>query len=90
MEKKYNKVVLAGGSGYLGSVFAVYYRHLAKEVVILSRQFKMADLNVRTVVWDAKTEGDWQKELEGADVLINLCGKNVNCRYTKKNQKGDT
>ena len=87
MENKYNKVVLAGGCGYLGGVFAAYYRHLAKEVIIFSRQFKMSDLNVRTVVWDTKTEGSWQKELEGADMLINLCGKNVNCRYTKKNQE---
>ncbi len=87
MELKYNKVVLAGGSGYLGGVFAAYYRQLAKEVIILSRQFKKADINVRTVVWDAKTEGDWQKALDGADMLINLCGKNVNCRYTKKNQE---
>ena len=87
MEKKYNKVVLAGGSGYLGGVFAAYYRHLAREVIILSRNFKAKDRNVKTVVWDAKTEGSWAGELEGADVLINLCGKNVNCRYTRKNRK---
>ena len=87
MEKKYNKVVLAGGSGYLGGVFAAYYRHLAKEVVILSRQSKTTVLNVRTVIWDARNRGNWQRELDGADMLINLCGKNVNCRYTKKNQE---
>ena len=46
-----------------------------------------AQANIRTLVWDGKTEGDWKAALENADLLVNLCGKNVNCRYTDKNQK---
>jgi uncharacterized protein (TIGR01777 family) len=81
-----NKVVLAGGSGYLGSVLADFYRPKAKEVIVLSRK-KPADVdNVRTVLWDAKHLDTWVNELEGADLLINLTGKNVNCRYNQKNK----
>jgi hypothetical protein len=39
------------------------------------------------VQWDAKTFSGWEKELENADVLINLAGKSVDCRYTEKNKK---
>jgi uncharacterized protein len=81
-----NKVVLAGGSGYLGSVLADFYRPLAQEVIILSRK-KVANVdNVRTVLWDAKHLDAWVSELEGTDLLVNLTGKNVNCRYNQKNK----
>ncbi|RFZ84586.1 TIGR01777 family protein [Mucilaginibacter terrenus] len=83
---KYHKIVLAGGNGYLGTVLANYYKPLATEVILLSRKPAATDGNVRTIVWDAVNEGDWTAMLEGADMLINLCGKNVNCRYTEKNK----
>jgi len=81
---KYKRIVLAGGNGYLGGVLAEYYKYLADDVVILSRKSKPADANIRTVVWNGLDEGEWVGELQGADLLINLCGKNVNCRYTDK------
>jgi uncharacterized protein (TIGR01777 family) len=84
---KYQKIILAGGNGYLGTILAEYYKPLAKEIIILSRHPKSADGNVKTLVWDGRAEGDWVKELEGADLLVNLCGKNVNCRYTPKNKQ---
>jgi uncharacterized protein (TIGR01777 family) len=84
---KYKKIILAGGNGYLGTVMANYYKGLTKEVIILSRKAAEAEENITTHVWDGINEGDWIEELEGADLLINLCGKNVNCRYTKKNQE---
>ncbi|WP_129714387.1 TIGR01777 family oxidoreductase [Pedobacter sp. SYP-B3415] len=84
--KTYRKIVLAGGNGYLGQVLASYYRDKAGEVVVLSRKPSTSDGNVHTVLWDGRHEGDWMASLEGADFLINLCGKNVNCRYTAKNR----
>jgi uncharacterized protein (TIGR01777 family) len=84
---KYHKIILAGGNGYLGTVLADHYKTIAKEVIILSRHPKATEGNIRTMVWDGKTEGDWVNELENADLLVNLCGKNVNCRYTEKNKK---
>ncbi|QXV66722.1 TIGR01777 family protein [Mucilaginibacter sp. 21P] len=83
---KFNKIILAGGAGSLGTKLAEYYSDKANEIVILSRKPKAPQGNIRTVVWDAKTAGDWIKELDGSDILINLCGKNVNCRYTDKNK----
>jgi len=81
---KYTKIVLAGGNGYLGNVLADYYKTIATQVVILSRKSKATKDNVETVLWDGKTEGIWTEALKGADMLINLCGKNVNCRYNEK------
>jgi uncharacterized protein (TIGR01777 family) len=83
---KYKKIILAGGNGYLGKVLANYYKDKAGEVVILSRHEKQAEQNIRTVTWDGKTRGKWTAELVNADLLVNLCGKNVNCRYTEKNK----
>ena len=82
----FNKIVLAGGSGYLGTVLADYYRDKTKEIVIFSRSGARNLSGAKVVTWDARKPGDWLKELEGADLLINLCGKNVNCRYNDKNK----
>ncbi|TCD01658.1 TIGR01777 family oxidoreductase [Pedobacter psychroterrae] len=83
---KYNKIILAGGNGYLGQVFAEYYHNLATEIIILSRKPAASQGNITTLVWNGVDEGEWSKSLDGADLLINLCGKNVNCRYTAKNK----
>jgi len=83
---KYKKIIIAGGNGYLGAVFAQYYKDLAGEVIILSRKPQAPNGNIRTAQWDGETEGDWANQMEGAELLINLCGKNVNCRYTEKNR----
>ena len=81
-----NKVILAGGSGYIGSVLADFYTHKSNEVVVIGRTSRPPIDNIRTVTWDGKNLGDWSAELEGADLLINLTGKNVNCRYNEKNK----
>lgn len=83
---KYKRIILAGGNGYLGKVLTEYYKPLAYEVIILSRKPKADDENCRTVLWDGRTKGEWMNCLNDADLLINLCGKNVNCRYTKENK----
>lgn len=83
---KYKKIVLAGGNGYLGTVLDKYYKDKAEEIVILSRHEKQAEGNVRTIIWDGKTRGKWTAELVNADMIVNLCGKNVNCRYNEKNK----
>ena len=84
---KYRKIILAGGNGYLGNVLMDYYRNLAEEIVVLSRKNAPQDGNVKTLVWNGVDEGEWINSLEGAELLVNLCGKNVNCRYTDKNKE---
>jgi uncharacterized protein len=83
---KYNKIVLAGGNGYLGTVLAKYYQPFAQEVIILSRKARADEGNIKTMLWDGRTAAEWVKALNGADLLINLCGKNVNCRYTEEHK----
>ncbi|MXV17101.1 TIGR01777 family oxidoreductase [Hufsiella ginkgonis] len=85
--KPYQKIVLAGGNGYLGGILAGYYCSLAEEVIVLSRKPASDQLNVKTLLWDGKSTGTWAACLENADLLVNLCGKNVNCRYTGKNKE---
>ena len=41
----------------------------------------------RVVQCDAKSQGDWAREIDGADVVVNLAGRSVNCRYTAANRK---
>lgn len=81
------KIILAGGSGYLGSLLATYYRSIATDIVILSRTTAPPDGVVRTRCWDGRNVGPWAAELENADMLVNLTGKNVNCRYTPENKQ---
>ncbi|TBO43278.1 TIGR01777 family oxidoreductase [Pedobacter kyonggii] len=84
---KYGKIVLAGGNGYLGTVLAKHFSRRAGEVIILSRKPQAAAGNIKTLLWDGRTLGDWATNLQGADLLVNLCGKNVNCRYPHNNKK---
>jgi len=80
------KIVIAGGSGFVGRSLAAHFSKTS-DVVILSRAASKDIGNVKTVKWDAVDAGEWTAELEGAYALINLTGKNVNCRYTADNKK---
>ena len=79
-------MIIPGGSGYLGLYLANYFSDKNWEVVILSRSVGKSAKNMRFVHWDGKNPGEWFKELDGADVIVNLAGRTVNCRYTKKNK----
>ena len=79
------KIVIPGGSGQVGTVLARAFAADGHEVVVLSRG--AGRLPWRTVAWDGETLGDWAAELDGADVVINLAGRSVNCRYTPENRR---
>ncbi|HMO58310.1 MAG TPA: TIGR01777 family oxidoreductase [Roseiflexaceae bacterium] len=79
------KIVIPGGSGQVGTLLARAFSARGDEVVVLSRQ--PANAPWRTVAWDAVTVGSWASEFEGADVVINLAGRSVNCRYTAENRR---
>ncbi len=83
----YKKIVIAGGSGFIGNFLKEYFRKKAKEVIILTRSKARTERNVHYVHWDVKTIDDWMQHLENAEILINLTGKSVNCRYTEKNKQ---
>ena len=82
-----DKIILAGGSGFLGGVLANYFNARGMEVVILTRNPKTQSGLIREVSWGGATTGDWIEELEGARALINLAGISVNCRYHARNRK---
>jgi len=80
------KLVIAGGSGFLGDALINYFGNKFDEYIILTRTPHKNTTNVKFILWDAKTLGDWSEYLEGAECVINLCGKSVDCRYTDKNK----
>ncbi|MEH7273263.1 TIGR01777 family oxidoreductase [Neobacillus vireti] len=71
------KVVLAGGTGFIGDYFKKKFTELGYKVKIISRQPQHISWNDTPGIIDA---------LEGAELLINLAGKSVNCRYNQKNK----
>jgi len=81
------RLVLAGGSGFLGAVLAGYFGPRGWDVVIFTRKPSRDNSTVRQVAWDGQTPGPWVTELENARALVNLCGVSVNCRYHARNRK---
>lgn len=79
------KIVLPGGSGQIGAVLARAFRSRGADVVVLSRGGRCLARDVRVVAWDGRTLGAWAREVDGADVVVNLAGRTVNCRYSEKN-----
>jgi uncharacterized protein (TIGR01777 family) len=81
------KVVLPGGSGQIGTILARAFAADGHEVVILSRSASAGQGPARAVAWDAEHDGDWAREIDGADVVVNLAGRSVNCRYSARNRR---
>lgn len=81
------RIILAGGSGFLGGELARHFTTLGWEVVILTRSPKTRADGVREAAWDAESLGNWTREVEGATALVNLTGRSVDCRYTAKNRR---
>jgi uncharacterized protein (TIGR01777 family) len=79
------KIVIPGGTGQVGTVLARTFQNHGHEVTVLSR--KPASLPWRVVEWDAMTLAPWAAEIDGADVVINLAGRSVNCRYNAENRR---
>lgn len=77
------KIIIAAGTGFLGKNLEKYFADKGNEVYILTRNPKRKN----EIYWDAKSLEDWGNLLENSDVLINLTGKSVDCRYTEKNKK---
>ena len=97
---KDKKIIIAGGTGFIGQEMTKYFGK-ENNIIILTRKTEDSKNNrnrynllmkddlrqVQFIKWDGKTIGEWTKELENADLVINLAGRTVNCRYNKKNKK---
>ena len=79
------KIIIPGGSGQVGTLLARAFLADGHEVVVLSR--RMREAAWKMVRWDGETVGDWQREFDGSDVVINLAGRSVNCRYHAANRR---
>ena len=78
------KIVIPGGSGQVGTILSRAFHHGGHDVAVLSRQPQRSPW--RVVAWDGATLGSWQREIDGCDVVIDLAGRSVNCRYTAANR----
>jgi uncharacterized protein len=79
------KIVIPGGSGHVGAILARTFQSDGHDVVVLSRRPRRSAW--RVVAWDGETIGDWVREIDGADVVVNLAGRSVNCRYNDANRQ---
>ena len=81
------KIILAGGSGFLGRVLSVHLSGRGHQLVVLTRTPSDAKGRFREVQWDGRRLGNWTREIDGADAVINLAGKSVDCRYCARNKR---
>ncbi|MEO5685579.1 MAG: TIGR01777 family oxidoreductase [Chitinophagaceae bacterium] len=98
---KNKKIVIVGGTGFIGQALAGCFGK-DNTIIVISREsvnghnngythqllLPAQGYNITYRRWDAEhQEKHWTSELEGADLVINLAGKSVNCRYTEKNKQ---
>ena len=79
------KIVIAGGSGQVGTILARHFHREGHQVIVLSRHTRNAPW--QTIAWDGATPGPWTAHLDTSDVWINLAGRSVNCRYNRQNRR---
>jgi len=75
------KIVIPGGTGQVGAILDRAFTAAGHDVVVLTR----SPTGARQVRWDGTTIGDWAGHIDGCDVVVNLAGRSVSCRYTEAN-----
>ncbi|MEV5164607.1 TIGR01777 family oxidoreductase [Streptomyces werraensis] len=75
------KIVLPGGTGQVGTILDRALSAAGHEVVVLTRRPRRPG----DVAWDGVNLGPWAEAVDGADVVVNLAGRSVSCRYTPEN-----
>lgn len=81
------KILIAGGSGFVGQSIIQHLKLNEKiEFHILSRRHRENEDNVHYHLWDGKTLGAWKTFIDYCDVVINLAGRSVKCRYNDTNK----
>jgi uncharacterized protein len=82
-----NTIILAGGSGQVGTVLARDFLRKGHQVVILTRGAPRKEGQLEYAHWDGATLGAWKHLIDGSSAVINLAGRSVNCRYTPANRR---
>lgn len=81
------QIVIFGANGFLGRYLARHYQRQGREVVCVARHREGWSGDGMFLEWDARTLGPWTLALEGAERVINLAGRSVNCRYDEQNRR---
>jgi uncharacterized protein len=81
------RIILAGGSGFVGQALAPVFLAKGCEVILLGRGAARRKDGIDHRQWDGKTIGDWANAIEEAEAIVNLTGKNINCRHTAENRR---
>ena len=79
------RIVIPGGTGQIGNILARHFHEQGHCVTVIARHPKPTEW--QTLLWDAQELGDWARAFERADVVINLAGRSVNCRYNAANRR---
>lgn len=79
------RIVLPGGSGQVGHILARHFHEQGHSVTVITRRPKTWPW--QAVIWDGETPGPWARVIDGADIVVNLAGRTVNCRYTDRNRR---
>ena len=79
------RIVIPGGSGQVGRMLARHWHSNGHMVTVLARQQRPSPW--RTVHWNGRNAGAWVQEIDGADVIVNLAGRSVDCRYNASNRR---
>jgi uncharacterized protein len=80
------RVVLAGGTGFLGQSLGSHLAAGGWDPIVLTREPSTTP-RFPELEWDGRALGPWSNALEGVDAVINLAGRSVNCRFTKENRR---
>jgi hypothetical protein len=80
--KPTGRIVIAGGTGFLGGNLARHLAGMGCEVIVMSRHPSVEDSRWLHAQWDARTPEDWVRHLDGAGALVNLTGRSVDCVKT--------
>ncbi len=78
--------VIIGANGFLGRYLCRHFARNGREVVAIGRNKKGWSGDGMFLEWNGKSQGPWAYALEGAELVINLSGRSVNCRYTSENR----
>ena len=78
-----SRIIIAGGTGLIGTALGNILEQDDREVVALTRSHPAEG----QVLWNGSSPGEWTECIEGAAAVVNLCGKNINCRPTGANRQ---
>lgn len=84
------KVLITGGTGFIGSILQTYLLHYGCTVHYLTKSPDkiVTNDNVKGFLWDTNKKHIDPKAFDGVDCIVNLAGKSINCKWNEKNKAG--